>query len=268
MAKKVMKRLREEVERKSLKLSISANGKEGKSKIIASCGFLVEGPRQCSKEGVAMADSVETLGVDLALFFLVREKSYFAFLSSRFFFLQSLDSFQKNYMKAGSRSCCERGWCQQGRGEYMHWRWLRKKDLNCGGRGQQQQRAKRVQHHCLHSWKPLALKWKKKSSLLWLPRQRVAQEERARRNVQDADDEDDHDWTEACEGIAKKMLKVFGGHRSHEGQHERIEGMTQVRILCALRGRREMRKANSFFRSSDKERTRSSSLVWRGGRNN
>ena len=74
MAKKVMKRPREEVERKSLKLSASANGKEGKSKIIASCGFLVEGLRQCSKEErVAMADSVETLGVDLALFFLVRE---------------------------------------------------------------------------------------------------------------------------------------------------------------------------------------------------
>ena len=31
------------------------------------------------------------------------------------------------------------------------------------------------------------------------------QEERARRNVEDAD-EDDHYWTEACEGIAKKML--------------------------------------------------------------
>ena len=38
-------------------------------------------------------------------------------------------------------------------------------------------------------------------------RQRVAQEERARRNVQDADDGDDHHWTEACEGIAKKMFQ-------------------------------------------------------------
>ena len=54
MAEKVMKRLREELERKSLKLSVSASGKEGKSKIIASCGFLVEGLRQCSiEEGVA-----------------------------------------------------------------------------------------------------------------------------------------------------------------------------------------------------------------------
>ena len=36
-------------------------------------------------------------------------------------------------------------------------------------------------------------------------RQRVAQEERARMDAQDADD--DLCWTEACEGIAKKMLQ-------------------------------------------------------------
>ena len=33
--------------------------------MIASCGFLEDELRQCSKEGVTMADSVETLGVDL-----------------------------------------------------------------------------------------------------------------------------------------------------------------------------------------------------------
>ena len=38
-------------------------------------------------------------------------------------------------------------------------------------------------------------------------RQRVALEEKTRRNVQDADEEDDHCWTEACEGIAKRMSK-------------------------------------------------------------
>ena len=52
MAKKVMKRLREEVEKEGLKLSVNENGKEGKGKMIASCGFLVEELRQCSKEGV------------------------------------------------------------------------------------------------------------------------------------------------------------------------------------------------------------------------
>ena len=37
----------------------------------------------------------------------------------------------------------------------------------------------------------------------------MAQEERARRNVEDADDEDDHFCTEACEGFAKKMFKYL-----------------------------------------------------------
>ena len=40
MAMKVMKRLSEEVEKKGLKLSVDENGKEGKSEILTSCGFL------------------------------------------------------------------------------------------------------------------------------------------------------------------------------------------------------------------------------------
>ena len=51
MAKTVMKKL---------------NGKEGKSKMIASCGFLENELSQFSKGGgVTLADSVETLGVHL-----------------------------------------------------------------------------------------------------------------------------------------------------------------------------------------------------------
>ena len=66
MAKKVMKKWKEEVERKELKLSVYEDGKEGKSKMIASCGFLDNELRQFSKEeGVTVADSVDTLGVDL-----------------------------------------------------------------------------------------------------------------------------------------------------------------------------------------------------------
>ena len=65
MAKKVMKKLKE-VERQGLKLSVTENGKEGKSKTIILCGLLEDELRQCSKEeGVTMAGSVETLGVDL-----------------------------------------------------------------------------------------------------------------------------------------------------------------------------------------------------------
>ena len=57
----------------------------------------------------------------------------------------------------------------------------------------------------------------------------MAQQGRARRNVQEADDEVDHYWTAACEGIAKKKhVKVCGGQRGHEGQHERIEGTSLV----------------------------------------
>ena len=40
-------------------------GDEGKRKMTASCGYLEEKLRDCSKEGVTMTDSVETLGVDL-----------------------------------------------------------------------------------------------------------------------------------------------------------------------------------------------------------
>ena len=61
-----MKKLKEEVRRKGLTLSVTGNGKEGKSKVIASYGFLENELRRFSgEEGVTLADSVETLGVDL-----------------------------------------------------------------------------------------------------------------------------------------------------------------------------------------------------------
>ena len=40
MAKEVMKKLKEEVDKNGLKMSVTENGKEGMSKMIASCGFL------------------------------------------------------------------------------------------------------------------------------------------------------------------------------------------------------------------------------------
>ena len=52
MAKKVILK---EVERKGLKLPVTEDGKEGKSKMIASCGFLKDELRQFSREeGVTM----------------------------------------------------------------------------------------------------------------------------------------------------------------------------------------------------------------------
>ena len=47
-------------------MSVTENGKEGKSKMNASCGFLETELRHFSSEkGVTLADSVEALGVDL-----------------------------------------------------------------------------------------------------------------------------------------------------------------------------------------------------------
>ena len=44
---------------------MTEDGKEGKSKMIASCGFVENELRQFSREeGVTMADSVDALGVD------------------------------------------------------------------------------------------------------------------------------------------------------------------------------------------------------------
>ena len=66
MAKKVMMQLKEELGKEVLKLSVTEKEKEGKNKMIVSCRFLENKLRQCSKaEGVTMADSVETLVVDL-----------------------------------------------------------------------------------------------------------------------------------------------------------------------------------------------------------
>ena len=45
-------------------MSVTENGKEGKSKMIASCGFLENGLSQFSKGGVTLAGCVETLEVD------------------------------------------------------------------------------------------------------------------------------------------------------------------------------------------------------------
>ena len=46
MAKKVVKKRKEEVQKKGLKMSATENGKEGQSKMIASCGFLENEFRQ------------------------------------------------------------------------------------------------------------------------------------------------------------------------------------------------------------------------------
>ena len=65
LAETVLEKLKKEVE-EGLKLSITKGGEEGWSKILVSCRYLEEQLRVYSKrEGVVVAESVETLGVDL-----------------------------------------------------------------------------------------------------------------------------------------------------------------------------------------------------------
>ena len=60
--KKVMKKLKEEVKKKGLKLSVTGNGTKGKSKMIASCGFLENELSQFSKEeGVTLGNALSGL---------------------------------------------------------------------------------------------------------------------------------------------------------------------------------------------------------------
>ena len=55
-----------------------------------------------------------------------------------------------------------------------------------------------------------------------------AQEERSQRSEQDEHDKGDLCWTEACEGIERRLLKLFGGQRSRESQHKRTDGTSLV----------------------------------------
>ena len=92
MTKNVAKQLKEEVEKKVLKLLVTENGKEGNSKMIASCGFLED------------ADSVETLGVDLGTRVKglgAKEKARRKKCKVRFSMINKNEAFRRNYMKVG-----------------------------------------------------------------------------------------------------------------------------------------------------------------------
>ena len=108
-----MRKLKEEVEKEGLKLSVTEKGKEKKSKMIASCGFLKEELRQCSKEeGVTLAESVETLGEDLstgAKRLGVKEKARRKKCKVRFSLIKKNREFQKNYMKVGVKKLLRAG---------------------------------------------------------------------------------------------------------------------------------------------------------------
>ena len=77
--------------------------------MIASCGFLEDELRQCSKEErVTVADSGETLGVDLRTRVNnlgAKETSEKEKVQSEILAHQEEQGFPKNYMKVRSRSC-------------------------------------------------------------------------------------------------------------------------------------------------------------------
>ena len=91
--------------------------------MVASCSFLEEELRYCSKEeGVTVADIVEMLGVDLRTRVKrlgAKDKARRKRCNVRFSIIKKNKVFQKSCVKVGSRSCDERVWCQQGRGECM-----------------------------------------------------------------------------------------------------------------------------------------------------
>ena len=68
-----------------------------------------------------MAESVETLGVDLRTRvkrLAVKEKARRKKCKVRFSLVKKNEAFQKNYMRVGSRSCYERVWHQRERGAH------------------------------------------------------------------------------------------------------------------------------------------------------
>ena len=81
--------------------------------MIASCGVLEDELRQCSREErMTMADSVETLGVDLRMRVQnwgAKEKTKRKKCRVRFSLVKKNKAFQKSYMKVGVKTLLRAG---------------------------------------------------------------------------------------------------------------------------------------------------------------
>ena len=108
-AKKVTKKSKEEVERKGLKLSVTENGKEGTSNMIASCGFFEDELRQCSK----LEKRDKKLGV--------KEEARRKKCKLRFSIIKKYKAFQKSYMKVGVKKLLRAGMVPARTWEFMQW---------------------------------------------------------------------------------------------------------------------------------------------------
>ena len=80
--------------------------------MIVSCGFLEDELLQCSNEGMTMARSVETLGVDSRTRVKrleVKEKARRKKCKARFSLIKKNKVFQKSYMKVGVKKLLRAG---------------------------------------------------------------------------------------------------------------------------------------------------------------
>ena len=68
-----------------------------------------------------------------------------------------------------------------------------------------------------------------------------AKEERSQRSVQDEDDRGDVCWMEACEGIARSLLKFLEDRESAKVNKSCLQ-TNQGSLLCEMRGKQEMTK--------------------------
>ena len=153
------------MEKKGLKLSVTENGKEGKNKMIASCGFLENEISQFSKEeGVTLADSVETLGFDLRTRVKrlgAKEQARRKKCKVRFSIVKKNEAFQKKYMKVGVKKLLRAGMMPArawgvpavGMSPTERLKLWRQMEAAAG--------TKKVRLLCPISWKHMAWRWKR-----------------------------------------------------------------------------------------------------------
>ena len=104
--------------------------------MIASCGYFEEKLRECSKEeGVTMADSVETLGVDLRSRVKklgAKEKTRRRKCKAGFSLTKRNKAFQKSYMKVVFGKLPRAGMLPARTWRRIQWRWPLQKVFSTG----------------------------------------------------------------------------------------------------------------------------------------
>ena len=113
------------------------------------------------------------------------------------------------------------------------------------------------------------------SKVRWDERKRQmvaqAQEQRSQRSVQDDNDKSDLYWTEACEGIARRMVKCLEDSEVAKVSKRELEQQvlspneSRINIVHVARQARNDKSKNLFQVFRDKENMKSSSPVRRGG---